>query len=341
MKAERTKRIIAFLADGAAATYALVARRRSGAGLRASLRMRAVELLFRLKGKGHMIDAVATAEKYRRRSYPAPPPIPRSLRARCEVREELVQGRQVFTLTLKTGVSLAHIIYTYGGGYVNALTGPHWWIIRQLIEKTCAAVTVPIYPLAPEYTYRTTYTLLEEVYRRVIAKTPPDQVVLCGDSAGGGLALGQALYYRDLGLSPPGRVILFSPWLDITMSNPGAAAAEKDDAMLALPGLVEAGKWWAGGDDPKSPLLSPLFGDLKGLPPIDVFQGTHDVFIADARELKERVTATGSEIHLYEYPGAFHVFVGATFTPEARDAFRKAAMSVNALSSSQPGYPGA
>lgn len=334
MSTKGTKRTLALLAGaaaGAAAAYALVARGGDRAGPRASRRMRAVELVFRLKGKGHMVDAAATAEKYRRRAYPAPPPVPRALRARCDVREELVQGRQVFTLTPRFGRSSAHIIYTHGGGFVNALTGPHWWIVRQLAEKTGAAVTVPIYPLAPEHTYRATYSLLEEVYRSVTAETPADRVALCGDSAGGGLALGQALHYRDLGLPPPGLVILFSPWLDITMSNPGAAAAEKDDAMLALPGLVEAGRWWAGGDDPRSPHLSPLFGDLSGLPPIEVFQGTHDVFVPDARLLKERVTAAGGDILLHEYPGAFHVFVGATFTPEARDAFRKVKAAVNAL----------
>ena len=105
------------------------------------------------------------------------------------------------------------------------------------------------------------------------------------------------------------------------MSNPGAAAVEPQDVMLGLPGLVQCGKWWAGGDDPHSPLLSPIFGDFSGMPPIDVFQGTRDVLIADARMLCEKVSAVGGAIRLFEYPGAFHVFVAATFTPEARDAF--------------------
>jgi len=211
---------------------------------------------------------------------------------------------------------------------VNPLVSAHWRIIRQLIEKTGAAVTVPVYPLAPEHNYRATYSLLEQVYREVLASTPAAQVVFCGDSAGGGLALGQALYYRDIGLPLPGRVVLFSPWLDITMCNPGAASGEKDDVMLALPGLIEAGQWWADGDDRRLPVLSPLFGDLSGLPPIDVFQGTHDLFIADSRLLAEKVGAAGGEIHLHEYEGAFHVFVRATFTPEARDAFEKVADAV-------------
>jgi monoterpene epsilon-lactone hydrolase len=322
-----TDRTVAFLAGSAvgAGVYALVARPPTR-----SIAMGLAQLALRLRGKRSM----TTVEDFRRRFQgrdPSPAPIPDDLRAMCELREAQVHGWQVFTLRPRTGASPLHLIYTHGGAYVAPLLAAHWSIIGRLIEKTGASATVPLYPLAPEHTYRTTYTLLEQVYREVTASTPAGRVVLCGDSAGGGLALGQALHYRDIGLPLPGRLVLFSPWLDITMSNPGAAAVEKDDAMLALPGLVEAGRWWAGRDDPRSPLLSPLFGDLSGLPPIDVFQGTHDLFIADARVLQERVTAAGGEIHLYEYPGAFHLFVGATFTPEGRDAFEKVAQAVATL----------
>lgn len=322
---KRTDRILIFLAGSAtgAGAYALVAGRpiRSAA-------MGATNLLFRLRRKGPVTDAEATTRKYQQRDYPAPAPIPGSLRERCGIREEQVQGQPVFTLIPKAGWSAAHIIYTHGGGYVDALRTPHWWIIDRLIEETGATVTVPIYPLAPEHTYRTAYALLEAVYRAVTEATPAARVVLCGDSAGGGLALGQAMHYRDLGLPLPGRVILFSPWVDITGSNPAAAVVETYDPMLALSGMIEIGRWWAGGDDRRSPLLSPLYGDLSGLPPLDVFQGTYDVLLPDARKLKEGVDAAGGEIHLYEYPGAFHVFVGATFTPEAHDAFQKVARSV-------------
>ncbi len=184
-----------------------------------------------------------------------------------------------------------------------------------------ASVTVPIYPLAPEHTYRAAFPELETVYRNVLRDHADEAIVLCGDSAGGGLALAQAHHYRDLGLRPPDRLVLFSPWLDITMSNPDAVAIEPHDALLGIPALVQCGRWWAGGDDPRSPLLSPIFGDLSGLPPIDVVHGTADLLIPDARKLKEKVSAAGGTIHLHEYPGAFHVFVSVPFLPEARDAF--------------------
>lgn len=329
MKADRTKPILTFLTGvaGAAAVYAAIRLRREPGE---SFAMAATELLLLLNGKRVINDAEAFAARYRRRAYPDPAPIPRFLRERCDVREERVQGHPVFTLTPRNGKSseAMHLLYTHGGAYVSPIRIAHWWIIGRLLEATGATVTVPLYPLAPEHTYHPAYSLLEQVYRQVTAYTPPHRVILCGDSAGGGLALGQVLHYRNKGLPLPGRMILFSPWLDLTMSNPEAAAVEKDDLMLGLPGLIVAGKWWAGEDDPHRPLLSPLFGDLSGLPPLDVFQGTHDVFIADARKLQEKVTAAGGEIRLYEYPGAFHVFVGATWTPEAKDAFARIAATV-------------
>ena len=256
-----------------------------------------------------------------RRAYPSPARMPRDFHTRFRVQERQVNGQPVYVLLPSAESSQFTIIYTHGGAYVAALISAHWDIIGKLIERVGARVIVPIYPLAPEHNYRETFPLLEEVYRSALRDRPDDRIALCGDSAGGGLALAQAMHYRDLGLRLPDRVVLFSPWVDITMSNPGAAAVEPQDVILGSPGLVQCGRWWAGGDDPHSPLLSPIFGDLSGLPPIDIFQGTRDVLIADARKLCEKVTAAGGAIRLFEYPGAFHVFVGATFTPEAKDAF--------------------
>lgn len=294
-----------------------------------SLAMRGTKILLRLSGK-KLNDAEKMRSRYVGRTYPQPYPIPAALKKICDIHEERVDGQPVYTFVPKTGKSHTHIIYTHGGAYIKALRSAHWDIIRKLIEMTGSSVTVPIYPLAPEHIYKEAYAELEKVYLSVIAQMPAEYVILCGDSAGGGLALGQAMRYRDQGLPMPGRIILFFPWLDVTMSNPHARDVEKEDVMLAEPGLIIAGTWWAGGDDPRTPLISPLFGNLGHLPPIDVYQGTADILIADARKLKEEVEAAGGSIRLFEYPGAFHGFVAATFTPESRDAFSKIADTIPA-----------
>jgi epsilon-lactone hydrolase len=257
------------------------------------------------------------------RPYPAPAALTRRLRERCTVGEERVRGHLVYTLAPKRNASTWHVVYTHGGAYVYPLLRAHWTIIKALIEATGATVTIPIYPLAPEHQYREAYDALEQVYRGLVARIAPERLVLCGDSAGGGLALGQALYYRDRGLPLPGHLVLFAPWLDVTMSNPEARPRERDGVPRDLDLVREYGRWWAGSADPRTPLISPLFGDLRGLPPIQLYQGTDDILLADARALRDRVAAAGGGIRLYETPGGFHVFMGATFTPEAKRVFRQ------------------
>jgi acetyl esterase/lipase len=261
-----------------------------------------------------------------RRPYPSPAPLPKDFNTKYQVQEKRVAGQLVYTVSPSTRtVQKVHIIYTHGGAYVQPLRTDHWNIIRKLIEYVGASVTVPIYPLAPEYDHHTAFALLEGVYRDVLLNFPDHRIVLCGDSAGGGLALAQAMRYRDLGLRMPDQVVLVAPWVDITMSNSEAAAVEPIDIMLGIPGLTEAGLWWAGGEDPRSPMLSPIYGRLSGLPPIYIFQGSSDLLVADARQLHDNIAKSGGVVELYEYTGAFHVFIGATFTWEAKDVFQRVA----------------
>ena len=251
--------------------------------------------------------------------------MPKRFKKRYEILEQTVNGQRVYTLAPRRGKPSTHILYTHGGAYVLPLQWINWNIIQALLERTGASMTLPAYPLAPEHTYKQAFAELEVIYRHVLQEHADKVIVLCGDSSGAGLALAQAMRYRDLGLRLPDRIVLLIPWLDITLSNPAAAVVEPDDPVLGIPALVQCGQWWAGGDDPRNPLLSPIYGDLSGLPPIDVFQGTADIFIADARRLKEQVTAAGGKIQLYEYPGAFHGFMGAISLPEARDVFERIA----------------
>ncbi|MDF2443535.1 MAG: epsilon-lactone hydrolase, partial [Subtercola sp.] len=285
-----------------------------------SILMAATRLLLRTRPVGTK-DAATVLDRLADRQPAAP--IPRAIHRLATVRELSVEGRRVVQLTSRTGASGAHLIYTHGGAYVYPLVAPHWQIIAALIASSGAVVTVPFYGLAPEHHVEEAYTLLDAVYAAAVS-THGDRVFLAGDSAGGALALGQAIRYRDAGLTAPAAVILFSPWLDISLSNPGIPAAAKLDPMLARDGLVAAGQWWADETDPRSPLLSPLFADLGDLPPVFVYQGARDLLAPDAKVLAGNVAAVGGRIELRLYSAAFHVFVGAPWTPEARRALRHA-----------------
>lgn len=284
--------------------------------------MRIFESIFRVAGSPLTAKSFPRAKrKIEKRTYPAPARPPTMLRKVADIQASAVNGQPVFRLSPHKNRQPIHIIFLHGGAYVYPLSFMHWLVIQELIQHLGCTVTVPTYPLAPEHTYRQAFPQIEEVYQQVRQKYPHDQIVLCGDSAGGGLALAAVLDWRDRGLPLPERLALFSPWLDISMSNPASAAAEANDVVLGISGLVQCGEWWAGGDDPHAPKLSPLFGNLADLPPLDVFTGTHDLLYPDVQKLAQKVALSGGEVHLQTAQAGIHDYVLATMTPEAQAAF--------------------
>ncbi|MCB1252712.1 MAG: alpha/beta hydrolase fold domain-containing protein, partial [Austwickia sp.] len=276
-----------------------------------------------------MADAQAFAEAHLDRDYPRPVEPPVALRRVADITTEQIAGRTVFTARPRRGGTPWHVLYLHGGGYVSELFGVHWDIVLQLLRHTGATVNIPIYPLAPEHDHRSGNAYVEAVYRELIERYPPQRTVLVGDSAGGGMALVQAMRYRDHGLPLPARLVLFAPCTSVVPTNPEVDEIEPRDVILARPGGALAGLWWAGPDEPSHPDVSPLYGDPTGLPPVDMYVGTADILWPDARIMARRIAEAGGEVRLVEYPEAIHVFMGATFTPEAQDVYRRLAATLD------------
>jgi pimeloyl-ACP methyl ester carboxylesterase len=134
-------------------------------------------------------------------------------------------------------------------------------------------------------------------------------IYLIGDSAGGGLALAFAEYLRDNGTQLPQKLFLLSPWVDVTMSDPAIAEYEQKDLMLNSYGLIELGKLWAGELDTKDPSVSPLYGEMKSLPPTMIFTGTDEVMVPDNTTLYHKMREAGVDCSLIFGEGLWHVFV--------------------------------
>ncbi|MFC4630764.1 alpha/beta hydrolase fold domain-containing protein [Promicromonospora alba] len=287
-----------------------------------SLTMDLTRALLRLRP--NPFRTVASMRKSASRSRPDAP-VPEALRRSFSVTADTVRGHEVIMLTPRTGGVTTDLVYTHGGAYIHPLLGVHWQIIAALIHGTGARVTVPLYGLAPEHTADDAYQFLEDVYRTVSERAGSAPVFLVGDSAGAGLAIGQAILYREKGIRAPNGLLLFSPWVDVTMSNPGIAAVTGLDPILAPEGLAAAGADWAGRRDITDPLVSPLFDTLESLPQTSIYQGGHDIFLPDAKKFAAKAKAAGTRVDLRIYPAAFHVFVAAPWTPEARHALHHAA----------------
>ena len=274
-------------------------------------------------------DPVELAEKVPTRAPPRDAPMPASFHDRFDVEESELEDQRVVTLHPKgtgaTGGGSHHILYFHGGGFYLPTFKEHWPLTAALVEATGASLSMALYKVVPENDWKPATALADALYDKAREARDPAQIVLAGDSAGGNMALSLALRLRDAGKPLPGHVILFAPWLDVTLEDEAARAVEADDIMLAVDPLRQMGRWWAGQRDPKAPLVSPLYADPAGLPPIAIFQGRHDIFVVDSHSFAANAAAKGADVKLYEYEGAPHVFMAITPTREAKDVFAKCA----------------
>ncbi|MFA5236001.1 MAG: alpha/beta hydrolase [Bacilli bacterium] len=190
---------------------------------------------------------------------------------------------------IKAGTRPHTIFFLHGGGYTQRPTPFHFTMLDLLIALTGASVIMPLYPLAPNYTYETAYDRVTRIYEetRLIAKN--HVLTLMGDSAGGGLSLGLYFYLHEKKLPLPDKLVLIAPFLDITMKNPGIAAIERRDRMLGSIGLIEMGKRWAGTASRDDYRLSPINGDLALIDEVMVIAGTQDVLYPDCELLVSRL----------------------------------------------------
>jgi monoterpene epsilon-lactone hydrolase len=251
----------------------------------------------------------------------------RTMRQRLRVGWDTTGGCEVYRIAPRNRASTGHVLYIHGGAYIHDITAAHWRFIARMAEATGLTFTVPLYPLAPVHTCADASRAVTAVYRDLLDEHSGSPVAVMGDSAGGGLSLSLAMQLRDAGLPPPRCLVLLSPWLDVTMSDPSQASIERSDVMLMRPGLKAAGRWYAGAWAPRDPRVSPLFGELGGLPPVLMFCGSHDILVADARRLAERVVREGPgqdipgrlDLTYHEEPGLMHVYAILPL-PEARSA---------------------
>ncbi|RHX88531.1 alpha/beta hydrolase [Leptospira stimsonii] len=250
-------------------------------------------------------------------------PLPtKEVRERHSVESIGVDGANGFWLDKKNS-SNGVLIYLHGGAYIKGPFATQWKYVSNIIQKTSMAAIVVDYGMPPKFPFPKgldgTVRLIEILQNQNLLS---GRWFLLGDSAGGGLAVAVAYQLRDLHKTLPNGLILMSPWLDLSMENPDSLLTAKDDPMLAKDFLIQSAKEYAPDQDLKNPLLSPIYGNTKGLPPILLQIGTAEIFLADNRKFYENCKQNGVQIQYEEYPEAFHVFMMLNVLKEARKAIR-------------------
>jgi acetyl esterase/lipase len=221
------------------------------------------------------------------------------------------------------------LLYFHGGGFIFCSLSTHRAMTARLaIAAGTRAVSVD-YRLAPEHPFPAALEDCLAAYRWLVKSgISPRRIVVAGDSAGGNLTLALLLALRRDGDPLPAAAVGLSPATDLTWSGESFRTKTGIDPIFPkgsaspLSSQIEAD--YIGSEDPRNPLISPLYGDWRGMPPILLHVGEDEVLLDDSARLADRVRAAGGEANVVVWPGMWHVFQAfAPFLPEANRSIRQ------------------
>lgn len=279
-----------------------------------------MEGLIRLRGSKKMYGSPErvrehiAALKIRPASFCPPAKLDKSVRVSISYRN----GWPIYVIKPRSGTAARRAIYTHGGAWIHEIVGFHWRFIAELAVRANCEVTVPIYPLVPLGSAAHVVPVIADLTEELITEVGADQVSMLGDSAGGSISLSAAFLLRDRGRDGP-RLILISPSLDLTFTNPRVAEINPSDPWLNVTGLQVAIEQWRRELPIEDPQVSPFFGDLRGLGPITIITSTRDITNADAHAFVEKAAQQGVAVTVLEAPGMIHVYPLLPI-PEAKPA---------------------
>jgi acetyl esterase/lipase len=248
------------------------------------------------------------------------PPVPRG----CTAKDEVIAGVRCEVMTADVAQQ-GVMLYLHGGGHVACSPSTHRpftsWFAKQSWR-----VFVPDYRLAPEHRFPAGLEDCVAVYRGLLDRgVDATQLVVAGDSAGGNLALSLCLSLRNAGLPQPAAIALFSPVTDFTWSGASIEGNSDRCAMFAKEIMPVATELYLGKHDPRDPMASPYYADLKGLPPMIFHAGGDEVLLDDSIRVVEHAKQAGVEVQVKTWPVVPHIWqMLHQWIPEGRESLRLA-----------------
>lgn len=208
------------------------------------------------------------------------------------------------------GAGDAVLLYLHGGGYVIGSPRSHRHLVAAIASAAGTQALVPEYRLAPEQPFPAALDDALAAYRWLVgqAGVAPARIVIGGDSAGGGLTISTLLALRDAGDPLPAAAVCLSPWVDLSFSLPSCQPGATADPVLDAQVVRAMAQAYLGGRDARHPLASPLFADLRGLPPLLIQAGGNEILLDDARELAARAQRAEVLVTLEVWPEMVHVW---------------------------------
>jgi len=240
------------------------------------------------------------------------------------VKPQLIEGIRAEWLMPQGSDSSKVILYVHGGGYVSGSCSDHRGIISKFAQHTGVTCLVYEYRLAPENPFPAALDDSVKVYQWLLTSGfNPGNILIAGESAGGGLCLATLLALKEQNIQLPVAAVSISPWTDLTCS--GDSYRSKNKVSLApLNSWTVFSKYYIGNNEATNPLISPLFGDLIGLPPILLNSGTDDELYDDGEKFYLKAKSAGVEIKFRPGYGMVHCYpLLAPMFPEATEAMNE------------------
>lgn len=245
-----------------------------------------------------------------------------SLPAGVKISELDIYGMATERITPKGADPRRTILFVHGGGYALGSLVTHRALAAKIAKECHANALVIDYRLAPEFPFPAALEDTTKAFKWLLAEGYlGEEIIMIGDSAGGGLILSTLMTLRQLNLPMPKAAVLMSPWADLTFDSPSAKKFGAADPIVTLPEIEGWGPAYAGTYPLDHPLISPLEGELDGFPPILIQVSDCETLTDDATRLATKIKEAGGEVDLQIYPGLVHVWqLFWRLVPEATEA---------------------
>lgn len=241
--------------------------------------------------------------------------------AGCQIEKVNAGGPEALWFDCSRTNGTSTIMYLHGGGYTMGSPQTHAAFTGVLSDLCGIRVLSVDYRLAPEHPHPAAVDDTVSAYRWLLRQdVAPQSIVIGGDSAGGGLTFATLLALKDKGEPMPAAAFAISPWVDLTATGSTVVENAEIDPIITLSGLHYMAELYAGKKDLRSPLISPLYADLTGLPPVLIHVGTREMLLSDSRRITEALKKSGVDCMTREWEDLFHVFHSVVTLPEAKMA---------------------
>ena len=221
-------------------------------------------------------------------------------------------------------------IYWHGGAYIMGNCATHRRLAGHIARRAGVRALLPEYRLAPEYPFPAAIEDAVAIYQALLADGyRPENIVMGGDSAGGGLTMATLLSLRDAGEPLPAAAFLISPWLDLAGTGESMQTRDGRDPWFKPQHLPNVRSHYCNEHEIRNPLVSPVYADVSNLPPLYIQVGSEELLLSDSTRLAEAVEAGEGKVEIEIWEGMWHVFqLFVLLVPEARQANAKIAARI-------------